>query len=73
MVEEVALEGLEVGLGLVAVEDGGLGVKAVFEGVGADGEFVGWGVGAGGKLGVAAVGRELGMERHGNSFRVAGV
>jgi hypothetical protein len=64
VVEVVALEGVEVGLGLRVFEDGAVGVEAVFEGVGADGEFAGVGDGAGGELGIAAVERGAGDEWH---------
>jgi hypothetical protein len=64
VVGEVALEGVELRLGLLVFEDGGGGVEAVFEGVRADGELTGGRDGAGGELGVAAVGRELGAEWH---------
>jgi len=64
VVEEIAVEGFEIGVGFDAFEDGGVGVEAVFEGVGADGGLAGAGGGAGGSFGVAAVGRELGMGWH---------
>ena len=64
MVEEVGMEGFEFGVGFEAFEDGGVGVEAVFEGVGADGGLAGGGDGAGGVLSVGAVGRELGIGWH---------
>ena len=47
---EVVVEVGEFGGRFEAVEDGGVGVEAVLEGVGTDGEFAGYGDGAGGEF-----------------------
>ena len=67
MVEEVGVEGLQFGVGFETLEDGGVGVEAVFEGVGADGGLAGIGDGADGVLGVGAVGGELGIGWYGTN------
>ena len=59
-------EGFEIGA-VFGGEDLGFGVDAGFEGVEGGGGFAGGGDGSGGLLGVAAVGVDLFLSRHGGS------
>ena len=67
MEEELGGEGFEFG-GIFAGDDVGLGVDAGFEGVERRDGFSFGGFGAGGFLGVEAIGIELCLGRHGFSL-----